>query len=406
MVDMKRIEREIEADRKAVAEKKRKEEALWAKVHNSPPAETPGNFRVYFAKRSNGPCIYEYHGRKTNFWGTRQPNKPVPRLSYPNQQNRKYYQAGDRILHGEVDERFLYDLFPELPKPDDTKAEWTDLLWWALNEGETEKYKYCWVIKSIHPDGRGGGYVKLSGEINFEGHNVRLGKIHERKRLELNGNFVNASIDWSVLQFFAKATVTVSMVALQGISKSVQAPAKILARKVLFKEMKKRTSKRFRRIVFRAVYHRLVRTLASSGKAFCLTFTKELRKRNKEADFYRRVTRRSPHWGTVEPALRAAAIAFVGGLMDGAFSNTVGKEIRTSKAATKIQKEIAEAIVKRWMTGPPKLLVSSVNSAWDKKKRRRKPFWPILAQELHKNVWKSVEDALLKDLTGYAAGKM
>jgi hypothetical protein len=403
MVDMKRIEREIEQDRRETRLRKKKDEELWSKISNYPPIYVPGNWRIYLAKRSNGPCIYQYTGIKTTgylFWKKKLPNKIVDKLQFSNEPGRNYYRVGDKIMGGEQEESKLYDLFHELPRPSDKDATWTDLLWWFLNEGETEKYKFCWIIKSIEPNGRGGGNIFMTGLIYFEGYNVELTTKHKWTREQLNQNFIDTSIDFTVIQLMAKAVATVSLVALQGVSKAATAPAKKLAKKIIKKQLKKRASRQFRIFIFKAVKSHLVKTAALSTKEFFVVFIKELKKGYSEKDFYEKISGRKASWKTIEPALREAMVAFIGKVIDGLFSATIGEAIKNNKEIRKIQGEIATIYLSVIMTTPFNSVAKAFSTAYSESQRNKKSMWLYFEEELKKNLNDSLKQAFLKDVTG------
>lgn len=404
MVDMDQIKKDIERRQREYEIRKRKEEEIWSKVSNHPPSEVPGNWRIYLANRSNGPCIYEYNGYTTNFWGTRQPNKLVDKLMFPNSQGRKYYKVGDKILSGEQDEDTLNRLFPELAKSGKKEADWTDLIWWYLNEGEKEKYKFGWIIRSITPNKKGGGRIGMTGIIHFEGYNVELDTIHYWNRRELNDNFVFSSYDFTIIQMLAKASVTVSLVALQGVSKAASASVKLVAKKAIKKELKKRASKRMRRMVYKAVKSHFIKTAASSTKEFFIVLAKELKKRNSEKEFYERISGGSASWKVMEPALRAAMFAFIAKLVDGLFTASIGEPLSKNSEMQKIERELVTIYLSFLMTTPFNSVIKAVDTAYTKSQRTNKPMWMFLEVELNNNLKDALKQAIMKDVTGAVTG--
>jgi hypothetical protein len=275
-----------------------------------------------------------------------------------------------------------------------------------MNEGATEdEYKVCWRILSIEPDGKGDGCVKMGGIINYGTYNLELKTPHEFNREQLNGNFVVGSYDFTILVYFIKAVNTVTLIALQGLSKAVTAPAKALAKKLLLKEIKRRTSKRLRIMVFRAVYHKLLKIVPQATLQFCKTLAMELNKLRHTQDVIRQLSGRAPTWGIFKPALLTASAAVVGTVIDGVFSASIGREIRTSKAFTKIEKEVAEAIVGKIMTAPAKIVVTALANAKKTSDRTRETFLNALEKELNKGFKDLLNDAITKELPKYAAGK-
>jgi hypothetical protein len=395
-----RLEQAIAKDRMEYEQRKMKDENLWRNVKNIPPSDVPGYWKIYLATRSNGPCIYEYEGFKKNFWGTVQPNKLSEKLMYENEPGRNYYKVGDKILSGEQTENFIYRLFPELPRSGDEEGDWTKLLWLFLNDGEQQKYKFCWSIKSIEPDGRGGGCIDMAGIIYFDGYNVELTRTHRWNREQLNNNFVFASYDWTVLIWFIKATMTITMLALQGVGKSATAPAKALAKKILLKELKKRTSKEFRKKLFKMLLMKITKTMANSIKEFVVTFVKELKKGYSEQEFYNKISGQTANWKVVEPALREALVAFFGGLIDGLFEASIGEKISKNKELQDITKKLTEVALKSIMATPFNLVVKSVNSAYTKAQRQKKSMWDFYGDDFYENFKSTLEQIFLKDIPG------
>ena len=404
MVDMVRIRKEIERKQKEYLIRKRKSEEIWSKVSNHPPAVVPGSWKIYIANRSNGPCIYEYTGYNTNFWGTRQPNKLSEKLLFPNVPGRKYYKIGDKILAGEQDEDTLCRLFPELAKPEKKEAGWTDLLWWYLNEGEKEKYKFGWVIKSIQPNGKGGGRIGMTGIIHFEGYNVELKKLHYWNRNQLNDNFIFSSYDFTVILMLAKATATITVVALQGVSKAATAPVKHLMKKMIRKEIAKKGSKRFVKMICKETTIHLMKTAASASKEFIVVLAKELKKGDSERDLYVRATGVNSSWKIIEPAVREALVAFIGKIVEGLFAATFGDLITKNKEMKQLEKQLAEIYLKYIMISPFSSVLKAINTSYTKSQRTKKSMWEFLDIELQKNLNDSMKQVLMKDVTGALTG--
>lgn len=398
-----RMEQKWEQNRREYEEGQKKEAILWSKIVNNPPAEVPSHWRIYLVNRCNGPCIYEYASAK-NFWGTLQANRLVEKLMFPNEPGRNYYKVGDKILSGEQTQDFLYKLFPELPREGDEEGDWTKLLWLFLNDGEQKKYKFCWAIKSIIPNGKGGGSIEMSGIIYFEGYNVELTRTHHWNRQQLSENFTFASYDWTVLLWFINATMTVTMLALQGVSKSATAPAKALAKKILLRELKKRTSKEFRKKLFKMILMRITKTMAKSIKEFVVTLTKELKKRYKEQEFYTQISGKTANWKVLEPSLREALVAFFGGLVDGLFDASIGEKLSKNKEMQDITKQMTEVALKSIMTSPINMVVKSVNSAYSKSQRENKSMWDFYEDEFYENFKSTLEQIFIKDLPGAITG--
>lgn len=378
--------------------RKRKSEKQWLRVSDYPPSVAHTYRKIFLATRSNGPCIYEYTGYKTSmglFTIKTLPNKPVKSLTFSNDSNlkRNYYKVGDKILCGEMEEFRLNMLFPELANSRKKEANWSDVLWLFLNEGESEMYKYCWVIKSIQPNGRGGGTIMMSGLIYFEEYNVELKTVKHWSREQLDDNFSQHK-NYTAFKFMAKAVASISIIALQGASKGTTASVKALATNIMKKQLRKKASKRFKAMVSKAV----LKTAASSTLEFFKAFGKEYIKRRKEKDFYENVTGKRASWKILEPTLMEAAFAFISKIADEVFSETVGDWIKRNNELTNIKKEMATILVKNIMITPYIQFADGIKSAHLLAGRTKKPVSTILPQELSKKFRDSLYQIFIKDM--------
>lgn len=377
-----------------------KESSLWSGIVNSPPAQVTSARHIFFAKRCDGPCLYEYVGKS--------PNHPVDELKYPQSNNRMYYKAGDKILLGKLSDRQLHQLFPnDLPQYNDPYAPWQKLLWCFLTENETEKYDFCWIIKSINPRVSGEGSLYMYGLILFEEYQIT---VREDRPVHFTQDQISDAFNLATtfsyaesISLLSRIIINISLAPLLSIGQGSSAGVKKLAKRIIVRQASKRLTPRFRQWIIKMVSVKLAEGIKDSIAEFLKTFITELLSAMSKEQAIQNLTGdrvRDPK--KIKSALEKASEALLTTLLSAQFEIIIDNSeyIKKTASVDKVKAEIVKFLVLRLSSVPYELYYSTIENAISKTKTNNTPLKKSLTEGFELSLSSTLENAFLADIPG------